>query len=254
MVDKSKQGIIIKNGVVYKKHTSLNRANLEKNIARIYSNNNLIPLKTAQYYEPIEENDEVFLPNKMIQGRSLIGNKDYLIRSILVRDLALFHEMFAQNSDNICSSVLYRDAINSNYLMDESNLIHIDFSSSHKFVHAFDDLAMLLNPLWNKITESESREMVNLYLKCRVDFNKSGASAIKQINIKQINNHTPDERKEYYINVISDMASQGMDINNLITKIQSVDFDNLNIKDYDVFSEFRTIRGELYIQKIWSEK
>ena len=40
----------------------------------------------------------------------------------------------------------------------------------------------------------------------------------------------------------------------LINKINLVDFDKLNVKDYNAFFEFRTIRGELYIQKIWSEK
>ena len=141
MVDKSKQGIEMGEEYVYKKHNSLAKANLEKHIASIYSNNHLLDIRIPEYGDPFMKDENIYLPIEKINGKSLMGNKDSSLKSLLVRDLALFHTMFAQKSKVDNPNVIYRDAINSNYLIDDENIIHIDFSSSNKFVHCFDDFS-----------------------------------------------------------------------------------------------------------------
>ncbi|MBU4351688.1 MAG: hypothetical protein KJ939_01240, partial [Nanoarchaeota archaeon] len=231
MVDKSKQGIEIEGDYVYKEHGSLAEAELERDVASMYSNNALIPIRTAEYGNPVKRRGTIYLPMKKIEGKSLMGNTDSSLRSLLVRDLALFHTMFAQEPNANGSSVIYRDAINSNYLMDDEGLVHIDFSSSNKLVHSFDDLALLIHPLWGESTETERKELVKEYLEHRARFDASKLSGIKRISAEQIVNLTPEERRISYQESIANMESQGIDAGDLAQAIDYVDFENLVAND-----------------------
>ncbi len=252
MVDRSKQGIIERGELVLKRHNSIKSANLEMQVARNYANQQVSPISIPIYREPFVENSLVYLPYKKIKGKSLMGNSDLEITIKLVRDLALFHEIFAQKPGS--ASVIYRDAINSNYLLDKEEIVHIDFSSSNQFIHSFDDLALCIHPLWGKSTKCEREKLIKEYLEFRKNLNGSDISKIEKISLDQISQQSPDERKENYKDLITNMESSGMYVGNLKNKIDKVDFVNLNMADYDTFFKFRTIRGEFYLQKVWRNK
>lgn len=167
-----------------------------------------------------------------IYGKDLIGNKDELLARKLVLDLALFHEMFSQESSILSSSAIYRDAINSNYMFDNEGIVHIDFSSSNKFVHCYDDLALLLHPLWGEIPGAEREFLVKEYFGHRTRFNDLCVSSIHKIDSGLIANSSADERRMYYSGLLNEMEAAGFGMENMDSDLKGVDFNGLKPEDF----------------------
>lgn len=251
---KSKQGVELEVERVLKVHKNLEAAELEKLIASLYSGNNFVPIRTPKYGIPFLKEQKVYLPMEKIYGKDLIGNKDELLARKLVLDLALFHEMFSQESSILSSSAIYRDAINSNYMFDNEGIVHIDFSSSNKFVHCYDDLALLLHPLWGEIPGAEREFLVKEYFGHRTRFNDLCVSSIHKIDSGLIANSSADERRMYYSGLLNEMEAAGFGMENMDSDLKGVDFNGLKPEDFAFFFNFRTLRGRYYIQKVWGEK
>ena len=183
-----------------------------------------------------------------------MGNSDESLARKLVFDLALFHEMFAQESAMLSSSVIYRDAINSNYMLDNEGIVHIDFSSSDKFVHCHDDLALFLHPLWGEIPDAERECLVMEYTEHRTRFNTLGVSSIHKIDSRLIANPSAEGRRLYYSGLLTEMEAAGFERGNLNSGLKNIDFNRLKSADFAFFFNFRTLRGEYYLQKVWGER
>lgn len=250
---KSKQGVELEAKRVLKTHNSLEAAELEKLIASLYSGNNFVPIRTPKYGVPFLKGQKVYLPMEKIYGKELMGNKDESLARKLVLDLALFHEMFAQESAILSSGVIYRDAINSNYLLVNDRVVHIDFSSSNKLVHCYDDLALLLHPLWGEIPSAKREYLVKEYFEHRTRFNALCVSSIHNIDSRLIANSSADERRMHYSGLLNEMRTAGFGIENMDSDLKGVDFNGLNPKDFAFFFNFRTLRGMYYIQKVWGK-
>ncbi|HII15624.1 MAG TPA: hypothetical protein HA362_04895 [Nanoarchaeota archaeon] len=248
---KSKQGVELEAGRVLKVHKSLEAAELEKLIAGLYSGNNFVPIRTPKYGIPFLKEQNVYLPMERIDGKDLMGNKDVSLARKLVLDLALFHEMFAQESAMLTSSAIYRDAINSNYMLDNAGIVHIDFSSSNKFVHCYDDLALLLHPLWSEIPDAERECLIREYIEHRTRFNALGVSSIHKIDSRLIANPSAEGRRLHYSGLLKEMEAAGFDMGVRASDFKGIDFNRLEPADFAFFFDFRTLRGEYYLQKVW---
>lgn len=226
-IDKSKHGIKLEEDVVikhYDKHEDLIN---ELDVIKQYG----IFVNIPEVFF-VDDNE---LRTKYIDGKSLMHNDSKEITSQLIKDLAIFHSMFRVTE----SVTLYRDSILSNYIMSEDNSIyHIDFSSSNKLVHSFDDLALLLNPNWNKAT---NEDFVEMYLEHRKVLDKMFIGDYQKY---PLTNYSKPIKEMLGINTKESKA--------LSDRIMDTSFENLRLKDYSAFSDFRTIRAEFYLNK-WSK-
>jgi len=249
----SKQGIILEEQRVLKIHPSIESAELERTIADLYSRNMHLPIRTPQYFTPEVVDNIISLPMERIKGRNLMYNTDQSITDTLVRDLALFHEIFSQ-SDKACDpNVLYRDAIASNYMQDDYGLIQIDFSSSNRFVHCFDDLALLLHPAWNKTTKEQRKRAVRSYIGHRNNFHGQGLRRILRITPFHLSGNGTEEKRCFYRDTIEKMEDTVPDCKNFKTELQRINFELLDENDFERFFQFRDFRARYYL-KSWSLK
>ena len=251
MVDRSKQGMMERGELVLKRHESIQTANLEIQIARHYTNQQISLIRIPKYGEPFVEGSLVYLPSNKVKGESLMDNNNLGLTIQLVRDLALFHELYAQSKKDLASSVIYRDAIMSNFLLVDGEIVHLDFTSSNRFVHCFDDLALLLNKSWNNVPQTEVSNLVNLYIRLRSKFRELGVRAIGNLDQNLVGNKEVSDRLKHYTERISAMASSGIDTQGLDNLFSGVDFRTMDRKDFSAFSTFREIRAKYYLQKVW---
>ncbi len=242
MADFSKQGIIIIKNEVYKKHKTLNDANLEVNITKLYSENGMKEINTLKQ-EIVTRDKEIFIKMPFIEGVSARDTNNIKLLEELVFDLSIFHELFAKEKNS--PKVIYRDAILSNYICENENkYTHIDFSSSNKYVHCFDDLALLLNPLWHNLEKTKIPSLVEKYIENRhIISNK-----INRKEIKNIKNETKEEIKKYYILQIKNMEIEGFYNNQLKKKINEINYDIIKKQDFKKFLDYRTLRGKMYLE------
>lgn len=247
MKDKSKHGVEFEGDFVLKSCSSIEKAYLEIKIAEIYSANGLIPIAVPEYYSVRKSESCITLVMQKINGSSLIGNNDPELTKKLVKELALFHEIFTQESEKLSSSVIYRDAIPSNYLMSRGRHTHIDFSSSNEYVHCLDDLALLVHPLWSETTEDQRGLLLQQYIANRKGFNEVNASLRNTLNKDFISNRDPNERKEHYQKKLHEMRV------GLASGLTDVDFVDLRKEDFETFFTYRTLRGEYYLRK-WGDQ
>lgn len=220
-MDKSKQGIKIEDGVVVKTHTDQACLNNELEIVEKYGRYVMIP-KVLE----IRKYDIVY---ELITGSSAMGNTDSEITKRLIRDLALFHSIYRKSP----SSVLYRDAIASNSIISEEGIYQIDFSSSNRLVHCFDDLALLVNSNWNKAIPDD---FLIEYLSQRMKFDSVFDLEKKEREITD------------YDSIIRTMVSfceEGFE-----EEIKRVSFSEIIMDDFEVFRKFRDYRAEFY-KDIW---
>ncbi|MDP3728776.1 MAG: hypothetical protein Q8R18_04960 [bacterium] len=249
----SKQGIILEEHRVLKRHPSIESADLERTIAGLYSGNAYFPIRTPHYFAPEIRDSVVYLPMERIKTKNLMHNADPSITKILVRDLALFHHMFSQHPIPGTSNVLYRDSIPSNYIITpENHIVHIDFSSSDRFVHAWDDVALLLNPAWSTISDPNRERLIEEYIRLREQF--STTPRFTEQLPRAPDNQTEEQRRVYYVETTKRMLATGFTQVALLGKFDVVDFRTLRREDYRVFDEFRTLRANFYKQKIWGNQ
>lgn len=168
-----KQGVKFEEKSVVKKQESFRDGHLEERIANLFASSKVRRISIPRYYGTVMREGEICSIIERLNGKDLLGNSDLKVAEELVKDLALFHEMFSQNPEVDSSSVVYRDAIKSNFILSEDNMIYnIDFSSSNRFVHCFDDLALLLNPAWGKLPSKIISDLKEIYLENRKEFRK----------------------------------------------------------------------------------
>ncbi len=163
----SKQGAETGNGIVLKEHPSLQAANTERRIAELYAANRVKPVRVPDYFDPVVKEGKIYASMRHVTGTSPLKTKDSGLLRELVEDLAVFHELFSRDKTLMGAVALYRDAIITNYLLDDRGHVHIDFSSSSRFVHALDDLALLLNPLWIDIHPEDRDSLASHYFDTR---------------------------------------------------------------------------------------
>jgi hypothetical protein len=254
MIELCKQGIEFKDGYVLKKHDSLENALLEKNVALLYSQNHIKKIYIPKYKGIIHTSQGIYLKIEKIGALSLMGKGDKNINQQLVYDLALFHGLFSQKGNNLSSSVLYRDAIKSNYLLDKDKLVHIDFSSSNRWVHCFDDLALLLHPLWSDIKHKEMDKLVSFYIDSRQYFHNQNIINLNDLDNLNIKNSLEDERRDSYKELIVQMKDSSLDSSRVEDELNDVDFNNILLENFNTFFKFRTLRGKYYLNKVWDKR
>lgn len=249
----SKTGVTYKDGKVLKEHDSFDSTNLEVQVARLFLDNSPRPVYTPNYGGAFRQDHKVFLTMEDEDIPTAMGHSDYELAERLVQDLAVFHSLFAQNTGMVGSSVLYRDAIPSNFLVDEDHHVHIDFSSSARLVHAYDDLALLLNPSWSNLDPELVKNLIAKYDSLRSEIFNTGntPSVLSQLPMGMIGNPSPQRRKQHYLQTIDSMVDSGVDPGEALDLVEDVDFVNLNPDDYRFFEVFRMMRAEYYIQKVW---
>ena len=249
----SKQGIITEEDRVLKVHLSVHSADLERTIGELYSGNKSLLIRTPHYFDPEITNGVVYLPMQKIKGKNLMHNTNPTVTKTLVRDLALFHEIFSQ-SDRTCDpNVLYRDAIASNYMEDDQGLIHIDFSSSNRYVHCFDDLALLLHPEWNRTTPKQRRGAIESYFSWRKYFHSERLRKNSIIRSFTLLDLSVEEKSVFYQATIKQMEDTIPGCRNFKEEMLRVNFGDLDESDFYTFFKFRDFRAKYYLQK-WSQK
>ncbi|MBT6044819.1 hypothetical protein HOG54_02100 [Candidatus Woesearchaeota archaeon] len=256
MVDKSKQGISILGDRALKKHASIEDVEMELSVAKAFRNNGLIQIRIPEYGVPLLVDGTFVLPQKRIRGKTLLGLEDELQITRLVRDLALFHELFSRGNSTPSPVVLYRDAIASNYVVEEASdkMFHIDFSSCNRFVHCLDDLALLLHPSWIKTDESMRKTMLEKYVTLRKIFFREGLTSKGFVDIDSPPAHDIGLMIEGYAKSSDKMERSGVVTNGFDRLFGSVDFDKISPNDYGVFHEFRSARSDYYHKVIWRSK
>jgi len=221
-MDKSKQGTKIENGAVIKTHTNRESLNNEIEIVEKYGQYVNVP-KILD----IRESEIVY---EFIKGTSAMDNTDYSVTRELIKELAIFHSLFRKNQ----SSVLYRDAITSNSIISKKGIYQIDFSSCDRLVHCFDDLALLVNPNWNRAIPDE---FITDYLLQREKFDPRFCLDEK---LRELTDY-----KSIIRNMIP-FCKNGFE-----EEIDRVSFSEVRRKDYKVFNKFREYRAKFY-KNLWS--
>lgn len=248
-----KEGVEFDGPNVVKKHHSEKGANLESLVARLYSGSAVRDIKVPKYKGVFVRDGKHCLLMENVIGRTALGHDDFSLAERLIGDLAIFHHMFSQHGGANDASVLYRDSIPSNVIITpEGNVVHIDFSSSDRFVHAWDDVALLLNPAWSTLNEDQREELVTRYIQFREEF--AATSRIVAQLSKQPENQEDGQRREYYIDTTRRMLATGLIQEVLLEQFNDVDFRILRREDFGVFKSFRTLRANFYKQKIWRNK
>jgi hypothetical protein len=248
-----KQGVIMGEERVMKRCPSMEAALLEKKIAELYSNNGARKIRIASYHEPVVVGEEVYLSYDMIKGENLLGVKNQNTIKSLVTDLAMFHEMFSLPGKDLNARVLYRDALASNYIAHDESYTHIDFSSSNKAVHAFDDLALLIHPQWIKVEEVQKDALIEEYISKRKEFKSRCGSYYDQISYGVDLKKNTDKMKRYYEENLINMGIEGEELMEFKRRAEKINFETLEKKDFDFFFDYRTKRAEFYLKK-WDEK
>jgi hypothetical protein len=221
IMDKSKQGIKIENGVVIKTHTNKENLNNEIEIVKKYGRY----VKVPKILDISEHN----ITYELINGTSAMSNTDYGVTRDLIEELAIFHSLFRKNR----SSVLYRDAITSNSIISEQVIYQIDFSSSNRLVHCFDDLALLVNPNWNQAIPDD---FITDYLIQREKFDSKFGLDEK---LRELTDY------KSIIRNMSQFCEPAFE-----EEIDKVSFSEIRRKDYIVFNKFREYRAEFY-KNLW---
>ncbi len=225
----------------------------EQRIAELYTSNTIRPIKIPEYKGVFVRDEKPCLLMGHINGRTALGHKDYNLAKRLVGDLALFHHMFSQHSAPEMASVLYRDSIPSNYIIKPDNdIVHIDFSSSDRFVHAWDDVALLLNSAWSTLSGQDREKLIEEYLSLREQF-LTTPRFTEQLP-KKPDNQTEEQRRQYYLETTKRMLATGLTQIVLLGKFNTVDFRTLRREDFNIFDKFRTLRANFYKQKIWGSQ
>jgi len=242
-----KEGIEIDGHLIIKKHATEEGARLEKIIAELYGNNTVRQINIPKYYGVSIREGKPCLNMEYVDGRTALGHSDFNLAEILIGDLALFHHMFSLGEEG---SVLYRDSIPSNYIITSKNkIVHVDFSSCDRFIHAWDDVALLLNPSWSTLTDYEKESLIDKYIQFRAQFSTTPKFTEKLP--KQPENRNPEQRIRYYIESTKRMLATGFTQVYLLENFENVDFKNLRREDFSTFDKFRTLRADYYRQKIW---
>ncbi len=247
MVDNSKQGIEIIGCKAIKRHQSVEKAQLEMDVARMYRDNSARQVSIISYEMVPQEDGSVLLEMPLLTGKSAMGTGDKSLMKNLVLDLAVFHEVFAQSPNS--ASVIYRDAIPSNYIIsDNGGYTHVDFSSSQKYVHCLDDLALLTHPLWSKNTKSDAETLMEDYIAYRNEISSKNISRANELDA-QIPRIDSNALLSYYIKTIKSMATEENGAKELLERIKDVEFSHIQIEDFQFFFDFRTVRGQCYLKQ-----
>ncbi len=257
--DEAKSVIFCKDGIefdgasVVKKHRSEDGARLEQRIAELYASNTTRIIRVPEYKGFFVRDEKPCLLMERINGRTALGHADYNLAERLIGDLALFHHMFSQHSSPERASVLYRDSIPSNYIIKpDGHVVHIDFSSSDRFIHAWDDVALLLNSAWSTLSDRDREKLIEAYVLLREQFSITPRFTAQLP--RNPDNQTEEQRRQYYIETTKRMLATGFTQVSLLKKFDTVDFTTLRREDFGVFDEFRNLRANFYKQKIWGNK
>lgn len=248
-----KEGIELHGDKIIKKHSSEEGARLEMAVAEIYSSSTIKSIRVPDYVGFFVRDKKPCLLMERVEGKTALGHSDLNLAERLIEDLALFHHMFSQSEYPEMASVLYRDAIPSNHIVTPTgSIVHIDFSSADRFVHAWDDVALLINHAWSNLENKDVNELVKMYFKLRHDFSTT-PRFVDQLPLIP-NNQTEDQRREYYVKSTRHMLATGFTQESLIKDFDDVDFINLRMEDFKIFDEFRTLRANFYKKKIWGNE
>jgi len=230
--------IEIDEGNVIKTAASAVAASREVQLSNDYRNNPIEAVRVLEY-----NNDGLRIISKYEEYNNLMGFSDIEIGRKLVNDLAIFHSIYSVNE----TQVLYRDAMPSNYLLsNDGDVIHIDFSSSNRLIHAFDDLALLLNPRWSKLKSCEREELIDEYIRFRKEFNKFKGNGEF---VDKLSTSTPVD----YYQTIEEMKGFGINSRSLEHHLRRVDFKRLKREDFYYFAEYRRMRAEYYLRCVWNK-
>lgn len=167
----------------------------------------------------------------------------------LVFALALFHARFATAPGS--SIVRYRDALPMNVVVADDGLWQIDFSSSDSHVHAFDDLALLLNRRFVSTGVGQTRDFLAAYIGWRRSLETVLARSDRRENPTTI--HPAEVRSAYAQKVISmevDSGRRGA----LQAGLENIDFEAMRPCDFRWFKTYREIRLAHYERNIWQEQ
>ncbi len=248
-----KQGIDIEGNHVLKKIKDLSIGNLEIEVATTYSKTHSDRNIHVPTYEGVYHiNGKLCLVMEHLQGDNLLGNQDPELHDTLVRDLALFHEVFSSDPLQVSPVVIYRDAIKSNYIITpDKKLVHIDFSSSNHFVHALDDLALLLHPSWGELPLDDVLKLKTVYFEEREKQHRLNTHSLPPGLAPLI---SKTDLKQHYTSKIDEMITAGIETPKEINYFHQVNFSTLNPDDYTFFKAFRTMRAQYYLKTIWETK
>ena len=239
----SKQGVRFEDGAVVKPVSSEAHGLHQIEVATAYRINPRRPVKVIEHQVVVAEQTGGW-QLRMPAIEHLTLSVDFQMMRELVLDLAAFHATFASPSEAV---VLYRDAIIGNYLQTPDGICHIDFASCDKWVHGFDDLALLLCPAWVTLSAAEVDELVAVYIRSRRVFIGETAHALPLIK------NDAASLIHYYSESIVAMDRNGFESRNLLNFVDKINLCTLQPVDFRVFKAYREVRAEWYKKCVWGK-
>lgn len=249
-MDLCKQGISRQGNRVFKAHPSRVAALSECAVTFLYGYNPIRRVQTATLCGYGQRAGSWCSIYRWVEGESLSGAASAVDTRQLVRDLALFHAIFSVAGRP--AWCLYRDAITTNVIRCGYSLVHIDFSSAHRFVHPFDDLALLLQAPWNQVPARDKATLLSLYMDQRAYLDRYAGWGL---NLLQKGETTVGEPNlaGHYAASLGQMSAVMKGERDLQAFLTEQTFDELNPGDFPAFVRYRELRARFYQEIVWRE-
>ncbi|MCC5808647.1 MAG: hypothetical protein JJU00_20135 [Opitutales bacterium] len=186
---------------------------------------------------------------RRIEGDALrrIGSVRQLRKLIFA--LALYHARFATAVGS--AIVRYRDALPMNVIASDDGLWQVDFSSCASFVHAFDDLALLINQRFVRLSAVQTRDLIDTYLGWRrsldrgQDLDVTSESALATL---------PSAVRSAYLRKVTEMEEETANRREHLEGLDRIDFETVRPSDFEWFKVFRERRLAHYEKNVWQRR